>query len=65
MFAVLASSRCTVSEHSSTATKMPTAAGKPTSMSCIRARPAAPAMHPRPISGTRFTSGRKPTRAAM
>ena len=63
MFAALGSSRCTVSEHSSTDSSTATAAGAPRRKSCSRAMPAAPARQPNPYSGTRLTSGRSPIRA--
>ena len=65
MFAADASPRWMVSEHSSTDTSTPTWSGQPRRWSCNRATPAAPATQPSPMSGIRFTSGRRPRRAAI
>ena len=61
MFGMERSSRCRVSEQSSTARSTATSPGAPRSVSATRARPAAPATQPSPKIGTRFTSGRSPS----
>ncbi len=62
MLAMLTSSRCRVSEHSSTERSTATWSGKARSTSLARAVPAAPATQPSPKMGVRFTSGRSPSR---
>ncbi|CPU67473.1 Uncharacterised protein [Mycobacteroides abscessus] len=64
MFAVDGSVRCSVREHSSTATRSATSRGRPRSRSSARARPAAPPAQPHPNDGVRRTSGRRPSRVA-
>ncbi len=59
------SSRCSVSEQSSTARSTAVSWGAPRSTSDARANPAAPATQPSPKMGTRFTSGRRPSRSTM
>src|SRR4029453_10501623 len=61
-FAKEASPRCTVNEHSSTAISTATPFGRPPSSSWSRAIPLAPATQPRPKTGTRTTSARRPSR---
>ena len=57
------SSRCTVSEHSSTDSSTATWSGLADAGSRAAGRcPAAPATQPSPNSGTRLTSGRSPSR---
>ena len=62
MLAIEASSRCSVSEQSSTESITATCPGKARRTSEARATPAAPAMQPRPKMGVRFTRAGSPSR---
>ena len=55
------SSRCSVSEHSSTERRTAVSPRAPRNTSATRESPAAPATQPSPKIGTRFTSGRRPS----
>ena len=63
MLGIERSSRCKVSEQSSTASSTATSSRWLRRTSATRASPAAPATQPRPKIGTRFTSGRNPRRS--